>query len=161
MYHKIWIEKKIQRYCLIYDFFFWKNIHFFQEAEVKADAPIADRVVEPDNNQLLEINLNHRRTQKFKKEMGGQLKSIDNQFWLRTKIISSISYDFSYYLPIIELGEIDQKGGNTDAIIPWSMGWVHSATSFFLWYIYIYHCWFELNDNLLLHNEIDNPIFQT
>ena len=42
---------------------------------MKADAPIADRV-EADNNQLLEINLNHRRTQKFKKEMGGQLKSI-------------------------------------------------------------------------------------
>ena len=44
---------------------------------MKADAPIADRV-EADNNQLLEINLNHRRTQKFKKEMGGQLKSIIN-----------------------------------------------------------------------------------
>ena len=42
---------------------------------MKADAPIADRV-EADDNQLLEINLNHRRTQKFKKEMGGQLKSI-------------------------------------------------------------------------------------
>ena len=65
-------------YCLIYDFFLKKYLFFFQEAELKADSPIADRVVEPDNNQLLEINLNHRRTQKFKKEMGGQLKSIED-----------------------------------------------------------------------------------
>ena len=81
-----------------------KNLFiFFQEAEVKADSPIADRVVEPDNNQLLEINLNHRRTQKFKKEMSGQLKSIEDsrQFWLHTNIITSISHNlfllFAYY----------------------------------------------------------------
>ena len=42
--------------------------------ESKNEAPIADRV-EADDNELLEINLNHRRQQQFKQEMGGQLKS--------------------------------------------------------------------------------------